>query len=207
MKKLSRNSALIALSYYFIILLNACCNCKEYQKPLFFEIEKINAENIEFTFEADTFFRTKPLTASAINGKKYGISVNLETKLLAVKSSSDFLKISTSYACKCINEHQYLTDSLTEIHIKTLIDFDATHPAGSNVDEFFKHIQVEPNAQKSMIVYNLIYKTPFFKTPNQVFQFYLNQKPSTGNKIQFEVSLKTAKGKIFTSTTDSVILL
>lgn len=206
MKKILWKSGLIAVLYFVAVLINACCNCKDYKNPIYFNIENIDASNIKYTFEADTLFRITPFSDDSVQAKSYGISVSLDAKRIASLGTSDLFNFHNAYACKCNIDNKFLTDTIKEVHIKTLNDFDPDHLAGSNVDKYFRFLQVEHGTTKDSIAYNPIYTTPFFLTPFQVFYFYLNITPTIGSKIQFEISLTTTKGRTYTSTTSPITL-
>lgn len=206
MRNILKKTALIGVFYYLLVLVNACCDCRDYQKPMYFSIEDINVRIVQYNFEGDTLIRIFPVAADSVALKKYGVQINLETKQLANESYSDFLQLSNSYACKCAVDNIFLNDTIKDAHIKTLVDFDATHPAGSNVDDCFSYPETVYSSGKTKVTLSSINKRPVYTTPYQSFDFYLSKNPTAGNKVQFEVSLKTTKGKTYTRTTTTTKL-
>lgn len=204
MKNTLKKTAMIGVFYYLLILVNACCNCDGI-KSRYYNIEKIEALNSHFSIKGDSSFVVETFTGDSIPKDSYGVEVSLNTKRIAANSSS-FFQIGSVYACKCAGDYEFLNDSLTAIHIKTLLDFDATHPAGSNIDEYFRTLLLIPDSGKNHIEYQKIYAIPFFNIPNQIFQIYLYKQPTSGSKVLFEISLQTGKGKTYISTTNAITL-
>lgn len=206
MKKLLRNTALIAVFYFIIVLVNACCNCRDYQKPWYFTIEAINTLNTEFQIEGDTSIRMLPFSSDSIKKQKFGILIYLEAKRIAAIQNTNPLNFTSAYACKCDIDNQILIDSITEIHVKTLFDFDADHLSGTNVDAYFNHLQTTYDSTKIHIEYLPLNKILYDKRPQQSINLYLLKNPTLNQNVQFELLLKTAKGKTYYDTTASVIL-
>ncbi|MFA6150313.1 MAG: DUF5034 domain-containing protein [Chitinophagaceae bacterium] len=205
MKNMLKKSLIIGFTYFCALLFNACCHCDGI-KSQYYSIEKIEALNSHFSFKGDSSFIVETFMGDSISKDNYGLQINLDTKRIAANTST-FFQLSSTYACKCTGDYLFLNDSLTAFHIKTLLDFDATHPAGSNVDEYFRTLLIMPDSGKNYIEYQKLYAIPFFNIPNQIFQLFLKTPPASGQKVLFEISLQTGKGKTYTSTTNAITLL
>ena len=79
MKKTVQKGILIAMCYYFVVLINACCHCEIPQKILL-STEGIRLQNIEMIFEGDSNYYFNPIYADSIAQNKYGIQIQFDMK-------------------------------------------------------------------------------------------------------------------------------
>ena len=207
MRKLLKHSALLAVVYYLIVLVNACCSCPK-PKSYFFKIEDIRASHIEFTFQGDSDFLYVQTSEDSFQLSKYGLQIQFDTKqTVQLQPHKNFL-ISSAFACKCLEEDYITRDTLKNIRINTLQSFNSDHPTGSDVSEYFNYFEYGhlPTRLVKTSINDFIARHPF-ESLNISIPLYLSQAPDAGNsKMQFEIVSEFKNGKILKDTTNTITL-
>jgi hypothetical protein len=207
MKKLIRNSALIAVIYYIIVLVNACCSCPEPTNH-FFRIENFITSHIEFTFQGDTDFSYVQINNDSFEISEYGLQIQFDTKeTVQLKSQKCFL-MNSAFACKCVEKDYITRDTLQNIRINTLQSFNSSHPIGADVSEYFSYFEYghQPTRLVKTSIADFISRHPF-ESLNISIPLYLSQAPDAGNsKMQFEIVSEFKNGKILKDTTTAITL-
>lgn len=209
MKKLFRNSVLIGVLYYLLVLVNACCHC-EPTRNRFFTTEGINGRNIEFKFVGDTIFEYHTPSKDSFEKMKYGIQIQFDTKE-SVRTNFQFNGlIPSAYACKCEPEKYFAKDTLKSIRIFTLRNFNSSHPEGSEISEYFKFLKqatTPGRISKISIEESIAQMATSTFTPYDNYQFYLDNIPDTPHsKMEFEIVTEFSNGKILKDTTSQITL-
>ena len=188
MRKLLKHSALLALVYYSIVLVNACCSCPQ-PKSYFFKIDDIRVSHIEFTFQRDTEFTYIQINKDSFQLSMYGLEIQFNTKqTVQINPLKNFL-MNSALACKCSEEDFISRDTLKNIHIYTLQNFNSSHPTGSDLSEYFNYFEYghQPTKLVKTSIADFIARHPF-KTLNISIPLYLSQAPDAGNsKMQFAI--------------------
>lgn len=207
MRKLLKNSALIAVVYYILVLVNACCSCPK-PKNRYFKIDDFSARHIEFTFQGDTDFRYIQINKDSFQFRKYGLEIQFDTKETVKFIPQKSFLMSSAIACKCV-EHDFISrDTLQNIRIYTLQNFDSGHPIGADVSEYFSYFEYghQPTRLIETSIAAFISRHPF-ESLNISVPFYLNHSPDVGNTtMQFEIVAAFKNGKIIKDTTTAITL-
>ena len=140
----------------------------------------------------------------------YGIRVEIfrNEHICKVKPNNS-LVFQSAYAmsCDCPPEFVYLPiDSITDLKITSLNDFDAEHLANADVSEYF-YVRNENNfieiakylADNGSISYDIKY-------PSLEFDLLLMFPPSMGTDHQFAVEVALSDGRIFNAQTEVLVL-
>lgn len=209
MKKILRNSALIGLFYYLLLLVNACCHC-EPERTRFYTTEDIIAQNVNFEIVGDTAFSYNIVNNDSVPRMNYGLQIQFDIKETVYSKFEIKGLIPTGYACKCSPDYYSPRDTLKSIRIFTLKNFDASHPAGSEISEYFKFLTQATTSgriSKRSIAESISQLSTTTYTPYDNFQFYLDNIPdSLNSKMEFEIVAEFSKGKMLKDTTSVITL-
>lgn len=209
MKKLLRNSALIGLIYYLLVLVNACCHC-EPERTRFYTTEGIVAQNVHFEIVGDTAFSYGIVNKDSVPRMNYGLQIQFDTKETVYLKFEFKGLIPSAYACKCSPDFYSPRDTLKSIRIFTLRDFDASHPAGSELSDYFKLLKQATTSGRisKMSISEAVTQLGTLSTSRYgSVQFYLDKLPDVANaNIQFEIVAEFSKGKILKDTSTIITL-
>jgi hypothetical protein len=197
-----RKIGVIILIAFTIRLSLSCCDCpatNTYQYT--FDSIKI--------FHIDNSGQTPAIVDSGIIPKEaYGLQIECSLGQLAFYKCADFASFNTIYAydCFCPPEIQYVAqDTISEIKIISLNDFDTTHPADSEISEYFKVLT--SNTYITIQQYLDYPETIYYEKPDQeVIAIYLMQPPIITGEHQFLVEIDLAGGTMLTSTSTLISL-
>jgi hypothetical protein len=195
----------ILLLLMLIELIAACCNCVEPTSYYY--------TNCSFTLKNLDNTGAEPVVAysDTISKNAYGIRITVSrientcsTKL------NGFSLIQSAYAfdCFCPPEVQYLAlDSIASLEIKTINDFDAEHPANSDISNYFSVFKGNEFTPVNEYITNL--ETTLFDLENSTLEFdlLLMSPPTAGTRHQFEVIIGLSDGRILTAQTGYLELI
>jgi len=130
-----------------IELMIACCNCDDYPFNNYYEHHAFfsHSEMLAYSIDNSGPFSQLPLNDS-VNANTYGIRIILdrqevipeENQQLALLRSVSLMQSAYAFSCYCPNEVFFEpADWIDSIHITTINEFDAFHPAGSEVSDYF----------------------------------------------------------------------
>lgn len=209
MKSILQKSCLIAAIYYCIILTPSCCHC-DLIKTYNVEAKKITSNNLVYEFPNDSTYTSSIFTKDSIIKGGYGLTINIDFERIAM-SETPIHWGNYAYACKCKGDSFLSKDSINNISIKTLYDFDATHSAGTDVSDYFQYFEMEYQPRKlNKYPITRVYQknhTQFIYTPNYSLSFYLNNYPELNKKIQFEISINYKNGKNLKTLTQAITII
>lgn len=209
MKILLRNSALIAVFYYLLVLVNGCCHC-EPERTRFYKTEGIIAQNVHFEIVGDTAFSYSIVNKDSLARMKYGLQIQFDTKETVFSKFEFKGLIPAANACKCSPDYYSPRDTLKSIRIFTLKDFDASHPAGSELSDYFKLLKQATTSgriSKMSISEAVTQLGTLSYSSYGTVQFYLDKMPEVANaSIQFEIVAEFSKGKILKDTSTIITL-
>lgn len=209
MKKLWRNCALMAVFYYLMLLANACCHCAP-ERTRWYTREVLVAQHLDFEMCGDTAFRYNLMDKDSVAMGHYGLLIHFDTEETVFSTCESNGLISSAYACKCGPDYFSPRDSLNSIRIFTLQYFDALHPAGSDISEYFKLLkQATPSANisKISIAEAIAQLAVVSYSSNTMLPLYLDKIPELANtKLQFEIVAEFGANKILKDTTSFIRL-
>lgn len=134
-------------------------------------------------------------TAESVSKSAYGLLVNLVMdQNVAMKASRPFSFLPSAFACDP-GPGIYPVDRFNDFKISSLQDFDESHPAGSNLSEYFEVAGIPTiktldeyvtyfgaEEQNQANVFYLILKTP--PVGMGTFQFKLEASMKDGRKLE-----------------------
>ena len=113
----------------------SCCHCSD---PL---IGHYTNKTFSVTNLDNRGSEVMVATAASVPKEAYGIRMQLgrEKTVSIIPPKSFFIQTAYATSCRCPPPIQLeARDSMTDIHVVTLNDFGANHPAGSDVSDLFK---------------------------------------------------------------------
>ncbi len=193
---------IILLIIFAIRVLVSCCDCLDstYLKYTFDSIETVHIDN--------SGQNPKYINSGTILKEAYGIQIKLSLNQLAFFKPLNFGAFNSTFAfdCECPPEIQYLAqDTISEIKIITLNDFDNNHLANSEISVYFKVY-----TYSNYITIQEFIDTPeniYYEKPDKKFiDIYLMQAPEITGEHQFKVEIGLSNGSILSSTTSLITL-
>lgn len=181
-------------------LLVACCDCYE---PMYFNYTNcsMSVSNLDNT-------GSKPVVtqSNTISKEAYGIRVeiNRNENICKVKPNHSIV-FQSAYAmsCDCPPELQYLPlDSITDIKLISLNDFDSEHLANADVSNYFYISGGNQFTEISKFIendYSVLYN---FTNPGLEFDLLLMFPPTLGTEHQFTVEVELSDGRILNVQTE-----
>jgi hypothetical protein len=185
-----------------INLIIGCCECLD---SVFFEYTNcsVSLENLDNSEEAIQVSSDNQVPKAA-----FGLRLKLERKQDMCSKSWEPLFITGAFAttCDCPPEIIFQPlDSVLSVRIKTQSDFDATHPAGSDLSEYFSILSYRefiPLAEYLDDLQNDLY----YLLPLE-FDLMLMTAPPLSGDYQFEVEIELSDGRKLSNTSPTVTLL
>lgn len=211
MKNIIKKSLIIALCYYAIAIsscLNKQCNCPAPSSGKF-NYTALRVANAQYTFTGDTTFSSINTTADTVEKSKYGIHMSLDYKITAALRNTVFFN--AAYGCDCVVAQFFIEDKVNSISVITLRNIDAGHPAGSEVNDFFRGLDYTYSPQR--ILYYDALTTELYNHPanpsatgiNDI-DLYLKNAGLANQEIAFEVTFTFASGNKLTAQTKPIFL-
>lgn len=135
----------------------------------------------------------------------YGIRLQQNLELTAMESSTNIrlFNSATALSKDCPEPLQYLPfDSITSLKFISLTDFDALHPAGSDVTEYF--YQYQKNNYRSIPDYLSKQAEIVFEAAQDslVVDFLLMQAPADAGIYSFEIAVTLSDGRTMNARTN-----
>jgi len=142
-----RRVAVILMIPLVIELVIACCNCDEYPFTNYYDFTSYysHTEILAYNIDNSGPFSHLPLNDS-VNAEAFGIRVIIdrqevipeEASPTAVLKFRGLMQNTYAFDCFCFNEVYYeAKDEVDSVKITSLHEFDAYHPAGSDVSDYF----------------------------------------------------------------------
>lgn len=164
--------------------------------------------NIQYEIFSDSAFRVNDIDTSHYKIGAYGINLVFGVEKF-VKNDQEERNglITTAYALKCWN-FIYTEDSIAQVSIKTLNDFDKTYKAGMEVTNLFARLgytsdrnKINKTAIDSIIFEEIDDNNSFIKQ-----SIYLNAAPETPRDVQFDIEVTLSNGKVLNAKTQKVFI-
>jgi len=194
--------ALVLSIGFALRLIVSCCEC---QPPVEF---KYTFDCIE-TFHLDNSGQAPAIVDKGVIHKEaYGIQIEYSLLPLACNKPFSFSAFNAAYAysCRCPPDIQYLAqDTISAIRIKNLNDFDQTHPADSDISDYFKVLDYDKyiTFQELIDAYETMYEE---KPEKDLIKIFLMQPPTQTGEHRFQVEFLLSNGTILTSVTTPIKL-
>ncbi len=195
---------LILLAWLTIEGLISCCrNCQEPKRSSYtykgcsaLHLDNSGKEPIEDT-------------SGSVSAKAYGIRLLLTKALIAHQQRPVSFLMTPAYAfsCGCPPEEEITArDSITQIRIFSLQDFDAQHGAGSDISEYFRIL--EDSYFLSIAEYLPKASTTLFSSLDleQQVDFLLIQLPAESKLYRFRIDISLTNGQVLSYTTSDILL-
>lgn len=192
-----------------LVLTTSCC-----ESELHYVWKNVFLTNMDNRGETLIVLEDNELPAIA-----YTIGVELEVDFtFGFQPQKNYLNdfANTAYATSC-SEIYILSDTLLGVRIYALNDFDATHPSGAELTEYFvaqSRKAVNHNSSREDRLATAENIPTFIEEVNtnvedagfSRFDLLLLKSPETTSNFQFVVELETANKGILRDTTENVIL-
>jgi hypothetical protein len=180
----------------------SCCDCPEvtteFYSNQFLEIDHLdNSGSVAII-----------TNGPSVPKQAYGIQMRLGLEKVACNPASRTHFISTSYAfqCDCPPPETIARDSVTTLEIFTTNDFDETHPANTDVSDYFKIFVGSTYASIDDIIPNLS-RIYYYELESVVTTELLLMTPPTLNESHsFKVILTLSDGRTFEASSSPIIL-
>lgn len=194
--------ALVLFAGFTLRLIVSCCDC---QLPVEY---KYTFDCIE-TFHLDNAGKVPSIVEKGVIRKEaYGLQIEFSLLQLACNKPFRFSAFNAAYAtsCACPPEIQYLAqDTISAIRVKNLNDFDQSHPANSDISDYFKVLDYD----KYITFQELIAapETLYVEKPvKDSIQLFLMQPPTQTGEHRFQVEFLLSNGMILTTVTSPINL-
>lgn len=198
MKILVKSITLLCI-YFCLLWLNSCIKCKD--ANAFYKMRNVLVSNSKITFpNIDSFVVNYNILNDTIHTNEYAITLDINYNKIAQASFPTF---NTTWATKCVINFN-IADSLTDIKIITLDEFDSLHKKGADVSNLFYYIK--QNYQRPKLNYLSIneFLSNNKNGPINNITFYLKSQVESSRYIQFAVVLKSDNGNNLSDTTKRI---
>lgn len=181
----------------------ACCDC---EAPKYYNYTHTGMVLLNLDNRGQN-----PVIASdyPIPKEAYGIRIILTTEATARQKPafSFFIQSAYAFSCKCEAGTQYLPrDSVVNLRIFTLNDFDAEYPAGSEISDYFRIL----SSDHYTTVPGYLSQSGATFTYNEPREVLLNtmllQPPVQKGNYRFRIEIELSDGRIFNKETDMIEL-
>ena len=203
MKKLFLNKKIQLISFWVLLVLSStivsnCCNGKKNTYSSIFSIENRDYFSITDTIKADSF------------------ALYYVSKINQVASNIDFSLISKTYATQCYYTNLGKKETIADLKIFTNNYFDATHPAGAYIGDYFYHIFHHsppmsdtfislPNLEADLLAMNL-YGRDNFISGDGFLDLYLKNRPAQKDTFSFRTEVRLTDGRLFSFNSATYVL-
>jgi hypothetical protein len=199
-----RNKVLIIfLLFISADVFMACCRC-DFSKVGVFYHKSIGLQHLDNSGAQPVLVSTDTLNKNA-----YGLRVKFTRDLVAKASNTFSLMSSSAYAMKCDCANDYITsgDTVSQIQCFTLYDFDANHPANSDISDYWRELSYEKLLDLDKLKRSL---NEMFKNEQDLSKsvdILLMHAPTIGVSHQFKIVLTLSNGKTIEQTSTPIYLL
>ena len=204
-----KNSTKIFVLVLFLAIMDftfSCCPPVEGVKVRYSHC-KITVSNIDNSGDYPVV-----VTTGSIPKNNYGIKLDItkqEDSCTNLTSKYRFSIFTSAYACDQEDFAIFKAlDTITQIQIISLHDFNSTHPANSDVSELFYVFEEGKSSTIEEFLNNKIYN--FEGNQYDLFEsilLLLNHTPDANTLQQFKVEIHLSDGRILSSTTPEIELI
>jgi hypothetical protein len=193
----------VLLLIAFLVRLSiSCCDCPP-TTSYKYSFDSVDIFNIDNSGQTPVL-----VTSGTIPKEAYGMQIECSLKQIAFNKFRVFETFNSVYAydCFCPPEIEYIAqDTITDLRIMSLNDFDETHPANSNISEYFKvlthktYITIQNYIDSPEIIY---YEVP----DKEIITLYLMQPPTITGEHRFLVEIELSGTVTLISSTTVISL-
>jgi hypothetical protein len=202
-----RKSALLYITCFALAnILTGCCNCPP--APTYnYRWTQLTLTNKSYTIDTGKVSFIAD-TTNDFTTKNYMIDAMLAYELLASNTNNKWSFTNQAYACKCISSFYNPQKSITSLKVFTINPYDNTHPAMSDITEYFRSPKHTGNgAPDGLGNLNLgLPESSHYSPPYGSFWLFLATKPSLGSLHQFKVEITLSDSSTITANTTLVKL-
>lgn len=217
MKSIIQKSLYFALAYYSMMFVacvkNTCGKGGRAPQNGKFRYSSISSENLRYEFKSSTEFATSISIEDTISKNSYGLSflLNFTTASLSKKKAINSFAINAAYACSPVPDNFTSSDSIKKIYIKTLLDFDAAHLAGSDVTEYFNEVYQfysasEPIRYERAFAATTQFSDHYESSGTMDYNLYFNYSAFESKAVAFEFIIEYTNGNSISAKTKPVFL-
>jgi len=195
---------LLCIALVVDLTISGCCECVE---PLYYDYTNCS---IEVALLDNSEERAKVTEQSELDKDAFGLRLKIsrsENTCMRKAPFSIFSQTAYGFSCDCPPEIQYSPlDSILNIKIVSLNDWDSEHPAGSDVsDAFFVNKRTEFIALPEYDEY-LDEDPEYADFPETYFDFFLMAPPSQEATHQFQVTVEISDGRTIQNISNTIKL-
>ena len=217
MKKIIQKSLVIALVYYSMMFIGCikddCGKGGRAPQNGKFRYSSISSENLLYKFKSSTEFATTISIEDTISKNSYGLRFLLDytTAYLPKKKAINSISINAAYACSPVPDNFTSLDTIKKISIKTLLDFDAAHLAGSDVTEYFNEVYQfysasEPIRYGKAFGVLTLFSDHYESAGTMDYNLYFNHSAIESKTVAFELIIEYTNGNKISAKTKPVFL-
>lgn len=206
---------IIGFSYYIIIFLAGCFSCK-CPKSYFKSYESLafKVDALEYGPLSDTAsVFPQPISGDTANALEFGLELKFDIEKFAFQEQHNhFSFLPEANACDCAERLLTPKDTISNIQVVTLNDFDVLHPAGTEIDDLFFFLDKDYNPE--LLVY-----TPLTAVSERASRYYvaenggrlgivvyLKATPETPRFVKFQLVVNYTNGKSLTALSREMYL-
>jgi len=203
MNKIFKVAAILVLPI-LVELIISCCDCPE--------TISLDYTNCSMTVSNLDNSGPEPVVTQSegVSKKAYGIRIAVSrngSQCRANPIKQSLFASAHATKCDCPPEQEFLPkDSILSVRVITKFDFDATHPADSDVSEYF---YVFSNGEFTAIdefIGKLENRLYAFEKPDLEIDLLLMSPPSVGVGHQFTVSIELSDSRVLSARTNKINL-
>jgi len=183
-----RRVFLIGTVYYALaFILISCCNCENVLQRTI-RWTGLSISGSAYRVEPDGTVVTEENASMDFSQKQYSLRATVNYEFLVSNFPHHFSMFNEAYACKCEESTVLTQKSVTEIKVVSVNDYDATHPAGSDITSYFGSVKSDKGGADGIGPLQLYYGSTYSgRLPYTGYDFYMVQRPSAGTVQQFNV--------------------
>ncbi len=144
-----------------------------------------------------------PIVSDSISAFSYAIEVNYHGRALEGLCSNFFRDVARSFsnpgmAFSCARDVYLSPDTIQQVLIYSTTDFDPTHPAGTDLSEYFIEKTITAVLPSS-------FDQPYWPEILEV-RFLLFTAPITQSQHRFLIDVHLTNGRILSDSTEQIVL-
>ena len=189
--------------YFLFQLVISCCDCPK-SSIHYFKYKSIITSNLDNSDEIPIVSETNVIPKIA-----FGIRLKLSFVSLLTCNNAAHIGFSQLYAydCFCPPTDQFIvSDTLCAIDIRTVYDFDDSHPANSIITEYFKVFVSDRYYPITDFIKNQHSIKQYSKPENQIIDLFLLTPPRHSGEHRFRIEIKISDYGALSTMTQAVNL-
>lgn len=214
---MTKKLSIIVLIFALLAWINACtpCDCKQYEASSDkFKVNTVSTSFFKLEVNEDSSFSYTQQESDTMEQEKVVISIQMDLLLARQAKQRCFHLTNSAYACSCAENTFNATDPVTDLKIVTLNDFDTGHLAGSDITEYFVHLDMA-YAPARIIKKSITAETigwlntvhGYLEPGSTGAMLYLNQVPTLGRNLHFKIVFTHRSGMQRELNTDALYLI